>query len=94
MSTTIYGYDDELDPLGRPKIDIVSYQTQASAGGNAVYNELLNRLNDPNYHTAYYPDAFPNNGASNSFMTSLNGFAGDLNPANAPTARRRSIRCL
>jgi len=84
LSTTIYGYDDELDPLGRPKLDIVAFQNPAfpPGPGNAVAQELWSRLNDPNYHNAYYPNAFPNSGNSNSFVQSYNGFAGDLTTNN------------
>ncbi|MGB8355989.1 MAG: hypothetical protein WCD79_18975 [Chthoniobacteraceae bacterium] len=81
LSTTIYGYEDELDPLGRPKLDIVTFQNQPLGG--AVYAELKNRLNDPNYHSAYYPKAFPAGGTNLSFSQSFNGFAGDLSATNS-----------
>jgi len=88
LSTTIYGYEDEVDPLGRPKLDIVAFQNPSTPPGptNATGLELWNRLNDPNYHGAYYPGAFPNavsgTGTPMSFAQSYNRFAGDLSASN------------
>jgi len=87
MSTTIYGFEDELDPLGRPKVDIVEFQKKTLGAGNTEYQALFTRLRDTNYHRAYYPNAFPNNGSARSFAQAFNGFAGDLDAGNDNNGR-------
>ncbi|MCH8475337.1 MAG: hypothetical protein LAT55_08935 [Opitutales bacterium] len=79
MSATIYGYEEERDPLGLPKIDIVRLQREGTGGQMA--NQLRDRLNDPAYHFAYFPGRgtpyMSNDSGGRSFAQSLNSFAGD-----------------
>ncbi|MDB6172738.1 MAG: hypothetical protein JWL59_2049 [Chthoniobacteraceae bacterium] len=81
-SATIWGHDEERDPLGRPKIDLPKFQCQISgtAGANIekiTQSTLWMRLHDARYFSAYYPAAFPTNGQPRSFIQSFNRFAGD-----------------
>lgn len=88
-STTIYGYEEERDPLGRPKLDFVKFLLEArkyaGAGGSPVglkSTELWSRLADAKYHRAYYPGAYPSGGSARSFLASLNRFAGTGNASD------------
>jgi hypothetical protein len=88
-AVTVYGYEEERDPLGRAKIDLVKflrqYRSAAGSGGNPNLfrgSELWKRLTDPAYHKAYDPGLVANNGVARSFAQSLNRFAGDGNPNN------------
>lgn len=88
-STTVVSYDDERDPLGRPKIDLVKFQLEnrdaAAAGGNPLRfreTEIWRRLADPDYHRAYHPAATPNQGTPRSFIEAFNSFAGNGDRAN------------
>ena len=82
-AVTLFGWDEERDPLGRPKIDINKflheYQNLGGPGG-PVFNELVMRLNDPDYYSAYYPDAYPNGGQNISFAQMLNPTCGTSDP--------------
>ena len=92
-SFTIYGWDDERDPLGRAKIDITEVQrlgAQAlSSGsfpspdenGNAL-EQLLYRLEDPKYYRAYYSGAYASGGENRSFAQGMNRFVGDADEGN------------
>jgi hypothetical protein len=88
-ATTIYGHEDERDPLGRPKIDLVKFLLEArkyaGAGGSPAGlkgTELWARLADPKYHRAYHPAAYASGGAARSFISSFNRFAGTGNPSD------------
>jgi len=81
-STTIYGYEEERDPLGKPKLDFVKFLLDApryaGAGGKPAglrATELWERLSKREYHRAYYPS----NGSMRSFISSFNRFAGNGN---------------
>lgn len=94
LSATIYGYDEERDPLGKPKIDLVAFLRQAASAtspGNIISTstgtELWARLNNPQYHFAYAPGG--NNvpyatdiSGGRSFVQAFNAFAGDGNQTN------------
>lgn len=93
-STALYGYEDELDPLGRPKIDLVALQTggiPATWDGvpDSPWAKTVERLRDPNYHKVYYPNAYPTYGSGGlpsgprSFRDAHNAFAGNLDPLNS-----------
>ncbi|MFT7513534.1 MAG: hypothetical protein ACI9QL_002747, partial [Candidatus Omnitrophota bacterium] len=77
---TLYGWEGERDPLGRPKLDIVTLQREGMAGPTAI--EFLERLVDPRYYNAYYPAAYPSGGRPISFLQSLNGQCGDNEERN------------
>ena len=77
-SATIYGWDEERDPLGRPKIDIVKLQN--GGVGGPLFNELLNRLKDPDYYLAYHTGSDPS--GNQSFTRGYNALVGDNNPQN------------
>lgn len=85
-STTIYGYEEERDPLGQPKLDFVKFLLEAPRYAGATgqpsglrSTELWARLANRNYHRAYYPAAYPSGGSSRSFLSSFNRFAGNGN---------------
>ena len=89
LSATIYGYDEERDPLGKPKIDLVAFLRQArgAATPGAIISsgpglELWNRLRNPQYHFAYYPGRgnvpyISDDSGGRSFIQAFNSFAGD-----------------
>lgn len=77
-SATIYGWDEERDPLGRPKIDIVKLLNGGVDG--TLFNDLLNRLKDPDYYLAYQTGADAS--GDKSFVSGLNPLVGDNDPSN------------
>ena len=83
-AVTIHGWDEERDPLGRPRIDIAAFQREYAARGpgGPVWNDLESRLRDPAYYNAYYPGAYPTGGRSISYAQMFNLACGDSNPAN------------
>lgn len=88
-STTIYGYEEERDPLGRAKLDFVKFQLEArrfvGAGGSPAglkTTDLWRRLADAKYHRAYYPAAYPSGGAARSFISAFNRFSGNGNASD------------
>jgi hypothetical protein len=100
-STTIHGYDDERDPLGKPKIDFLKFQIEAkgAAGANGSPNllkqtELWSRLMDAKYHRAYSPGAYPNGGSARSFVSSLNRFAGNGNISDSANGEIAALQLL
>ncbi len=100
-SLTTHGYEDERDPLGRPKIDLVkflaSHRNAAGAGGNPAMfrsSELWRRLADPEYHKAYDPAARSNGGRPRSFLQSLNRFAGDGRRDHNPNGEAAALQML
>lgn len=60
-SSTIYGWEDERDPLGLPKIDIVAFQREyrERGPGGPIWNDLFARCTDPDYYKAYFPGNYP-----------------------------------
>ncbi|MCC5789488.1 MAG: hypothetical protein JJT75_07630 [Opitutales bacterium] len=91
MSATIHGYEEERDPLGRPKIDIVALQNALTNSsdldsGPGLVGEVLDRLRDRRYHQAYYPGRLrpymSDDAQGRSFAQSMNAFAGDGNRNN------------
>ncbi|MFH1066980.1 MAG: hypothetical protein V1746_03685 [bacterium] len=72
-SATLYGRDEERDPLGRAKIDLVAFQKQGVEG--SLWNDLMRRLKDDGYHKAYEPNAAVNNGAACSLVQALSVFS-------------------
>jgi hypothetical protein len=86
-AVTLYGWEDERDPLGLDKLDIVAFQREGIGG--ETWHLLAQRLEDPRYYRAYYPGAYPNKGTPISFIESLNGQCGDNdrdNPDNGLAA--------
>lgn len=83
-AVTLHGHEDECDPLGRPKLDLVKLQLEAramAAGAKSADGlrqlAVWPRLVDPAYHGVYHPAASPNGGVARSFAQSWNAFAGD-----------------
>ncbi len=98
---TTYGYEEERDPLGHPKIDLVKFLTQhraaAGAGGNPDLlrsSDLWHRLRDPKYHAAYEPGLVASGGRAQSFLRSLNRFAGTGNPARDANGEAAALQML
>ncbi|MFQ3671378.1 MAG: hypothetical protein SNJ84_07950, partial [Verrucomicrobiia bacterium] len=98
---TVFGYEDERDPLGRPKIDLVRFlhQFRQAAGANGNPNllrtsELWARLRDPGYHRVYDPGLKANDGRPRSFLQSLNRFAGDGVPTNNANGEAAALQML
>jgi len=73
---TTHGTEENLDPLGRPRIDLQSFQQSATTAAAIVSSPLFQRLTDPAYHRAYHPGA-----PEKSFLDSLAPFS--ANPAAA-----------
>lgn len=94
-STTIYGYDEERDPLGKPKIDFTKFQLEARRSPSSLKStELWSRLADPKYHRAYHPNAYPSGGVARSFINAFNRFSGTGNandPANGEIAVQQML---
>lgn len=89
-SLTLFGHEEEVDPLGLPKLNLTDFQLAATSSRSAVVSTaairshpLWSRLNDAAYYKAYYPGAWPNQGVSRSFVDSFNRFAGDGNASTA-----------
>jgi hypothetical protein len=98
---TTYGYEEERDPLGRPKIDLVKFlrthRAAAGAGGNPDLfrsSELWTRLRDPNYHRAYDPGLVASGGRAQGFLRSLNRFGGTGNPARDANGEAAALQML
>ena len=98
---TTYGYEEERDPLGRPKIDLVRFLREhrgaAGAGGNPELfrsSELWRRLRDPHYHRAYDPGLVGSGGRAVSFLRSLNRFSGTGNPARDANGEAAALQML
>lgn len=80
LSTTIYGYEDERDPLGKPKVDLGRLQLDGI--GSTAYTLLLRRLGqNSEYYKAYYPNGYPT-GAGKTLAQALAPFAGTGQPAD------------
>jgi hypothetical protein len=78
LSTTIYGYEDERDPIGKPRIDLGRLQQEGiSAAPSSAYRLLFRRLaQNGEYYKAYYPDGYPAQGGR-TLAAALGPFAGN-----------------
>jgi hypothetical protein len=52
---TTYGHEENLDPLGRPRIDLRAFQQSAGSHAAIVSSPLFARLTDRNYASVYQP---------------------------------------
>lgn len=74
--TTLYGCDDERDPMGQERINLVKFLREGTSSPS--YTDIFSRLTNTNYNCAYLPGV----ATPKSFAQSLNGFAGNGNPNN------------
>ena len=99
-SATAWGHDDERDPLGRAKLDLLKFQREITGNWSGVSaariqnSELWRRLRDPGYYRAYFPGAYPSGGIDRSFTAGFNSFAGDGNPLNAANGEAAVLQML
>jgi len=100
---TFYGHEEDLDPLGRPKLDIVSFQNAATSNQSAPVSataieasELWTRLNDPDYHWAYVPGGWASNGQKRSLVGGMQRFLslGGIQSGAAPMASALVLQSL
>ncbi|MFZ5806822.1 MAG: hypothetical protein ACOY3I_06420 [Verrucomicrobiota bacterium] len=70
-SATLYSRDEECDPLGQAKINLVLFLQEGANTNSASYQNLWSRLTNSQYHLAYHPGATPK-----SFTQSLENFGG------------------
>lgn len=100
---TFYGHEDDLDPLGRPKIDIVSFQNAATSNQSATVSvaaiegsDLWTRLNDPDYHWAYVPGGWASKGQKRSLVSGMQRFLsmGGIQNGAAPMASALVLQSL
>jgi hypothetical protein len=89
-NVTVYGYEEERDPLGRPKVDLGAFQREA-VGGEA-WQTLMGRLTDKNYSAAYDPGNAAGHRAR-SYADGFNKFAGAGNddPADGQAAVQQML---
>lgn len=82
-SLTTFGHEEDLDPLGLPKLSLPDFQNQATGGGASIVSTsaiqastLWSRLNDRSYAACYFPGLLPMKGSPKSLADSFNRFAG------------------
>lgn len=83
-SLTFEGYEEDVDPLGLPKLDLVQFQLDATGGRKSIVSldsirasAAFARLTDNAYHGAYFPANWSSGGAKRSFADTWKRFTGD-----------------
>jgi hypothetical protein len=76
ISTTIYGRDDERDLIGLPRISIVDFQRSINSVSDIASSDLYQRLTNPLYYRALYPNNYINGGTNRSLIDTLAPFSG------------------
>ncbi|HRK14536.1 MAG TPA: hypothetical protein PK490_09605 [Prosthecobacter sp.] len=98
---TLFGHEEDLDPLGRPKLSLTEFQLAATSGRSApvsvaiIQSSLLwSRLTDSAYCAAYFPGLIPTRGAPRSLADSFNRFAGTGNAGGTQNGRAALLQML
>ena len=100
---TFYGHEEDLDPLGRPKLDIVTFQNAVTARQTTPISaaaiessELWTRLNDPDYHWAYVPGGWASKGEKRSYVGGMQRFLSmaGIQTGAAPMASALALQSL
>lgn len=90
-SLTFEGHEEDRDPLGRAKLDLVQFQLDAT--GNRASPVSLDairsstaftRLTDSAYQRAYFPGAWASGGVSKSFADTWKRFTSDGTSSGEP----------
>ncbi len=95
---TFYGHEEDLDPLGRPKLDLVSFQNEVTANQTRTVSltaitssPIWTRMNDADYHWAYVPGGWASSGAKRSFIDGLARFFSRSGASNGTDAMARGF---
>lgn len=100
QSATSWGWEEEVDPLGRTRIDLNQWARSVGGCGGHVNidairrSELFKRLKDPAYYNAYFPGGWPTGGSARSFAKGFNRFAGDGDPGNDANGEAAVVQML
>ncbi|MBL9116724.1 MAG: hypothetical protein JNJ83_17080 [Verrucomicrobiaceae bacterium] len=95
---TFYGHEEDLDPLGRPKIEIVDFQNAVTGGQtssvsiSAVQSSAVwSRLVDAAYHGVYVPGGWASGGTQRSYVDGLAHFFSQSGSANQAGSMARGF---
>jgi hypothetical protein len=95
---TFYGHEEDLDPLGREKLDLVEFQNQATASRSTSVSlssieshPIWSRLNDAAYHWTYVPGGWASSGAQRSYVGGLAHFFSRSGGANSTEEMARGF---
>ncbi|WP_133795955.1 hypothetical protein [Prosthecobacter fusiformis] len=98
---TNFGHEEELDPLGRPKLSLMEFQLAATANRSTTVSltsiegsTLWKRVTDDAYAACYFPGLLPMKGVKKSLADSFNQFAGTGNAGGKSNGKAAMLQML